>query len=208
MILLLILACLSHTTTNLTVQSLEGKTNSASLHGQIVDLFGHPIRKTLIQVELGEKAKIFTIHTDDQGFYEVEGLPEGKHEFTFFSRGVVTERVTAVLKNGGKTRVDIGFIAGYLSEPLPTEVYGLVLEEQGKSVENATVVLRSAFNRKLVLSANTDGQGRYKASAKYPGQYVVYAYKAGFKVAANSVTITASLPRNPVKMDFTLPALK
>lgn len=208
MTLLLMLVFLSHINTNTVLQSLDGKIATASIRGQIVDLFGHPIRKTLIQIEVGETVRSFTTSTDDQGIYYIEGLPEGKHILTFSSRGFVTERTTVILKNSNETPVNIGFIAGYIGEPIPTEVTGFVLGEQKMPLEGATIVLQSTFNRRLVLSAQTGNQGQYKVSVEYPGQYIIYTYKSGYRVAAGSLLVPASLPRRFVKMDFTLPSMK
>ena len=118
-----------------------------------------------------------------------------------------TER-TVQLKMWEQTPLDIPLRLGYLHDPLTIDIDGSVRLTDNTPADSVTIVVVSPFDQQIVATTRTNAAGQYAVPVDDPGQYLVYAFKSGFKVSTVPIILAATLPRERCTADFVLSAFK
>ena len=95
------------------------------------------------------------------------------------------------LWRGAERVLDIG-LPQIMQHGLETiMVRGIVKDEKGGPVRDATVTLVAAYNLGENSQARTDGSGRFELVTIQPGQYVVWAAKDGSRASATTLQLSS-----------------
>jgi hypothetical protein len=164
-----------------------------SIRGRITDFFGAPIADTLVEVAPENSAQRFSATSDEEGGYSLKDLPAVPLTVTFKARGFRQEEVRVSPQEGEQLLLDAGLEIGVLSNIPPTLVAGVVRQSVNTPLADATVTVVNPFNPRFSERARTDKAGRYKIKLAFPGQYIMYAAKPGFKLNAEVIIIEPSL---------------
>jgi hypothetical protein len=186
-----------------TIVAVQRTLGATSIQGRILDPFGIPVPKARVEVTILDRTPLQTF-TDEQGYYRINDVPIGTVTVVAISLGFMLEKATVEVRQSGELQLDFGLAAGYGHDPIPIEVSGIVRQKDASPLEDATVTVANAFNKRLTTSVQTDKNGSYTVQIRYPGQYLVHASKPGFIVSATAVVLPAKLPRKPQKVDLTL----
>lgn len=177
------------------------------IHGHVYDLFGDPLAGAAVEVLPENSTSPARVVTDRAGSYRISGLPSGRLSVSVHLLGFEEEKKVAFSGTSEQQGLDFGLRVGNAQDGPPTEVEGFVRALDGAPLSGSTVSVSSAFNERLNLHATTDREGHYKVDAYYPGQYLAYASKPGFKVSATVLVIAPKAPREHFTMDLTLTPL-
>lgn len=177
---------------------------SPRLRGRITDLLGIPIRGAEVEVVAAGSSQRFKARSREDGSYDLEGLPTGQVTASVSSPGFVPESSTVLLRPAEVSRLEVGLEVITITDEPPIDVSGEVRDHKGKPLPEAGVTLVCVFNRRIVLRGTTDQDGRYRITAKSPGQYIIYASKPEFSADASTLTLSPNLPRKQYAVDFTL----
>lgn len=181
---------------------------SAVLKGEIYDsLFGTLLPEAKVEVFAGDRLQKEVI-SDQNGKYEIKGLPDGQYKIVVQLLGFVTARQELKIMAGKQARLDIGLKAGYLHDPLEITIHGVVKQADDLPLSGATIVLISPFDQAIIAKTRTDDLGKYSLQINDPGQYVLYASKQEFRVKSSDIVIWPKLPREPQEVNFVLSAFK
>jgi hypothetical protein len=173
------------------VQEAEAAAASGSIAGRIVAAdTGRPVRRARVllsgpAVQGGRGAL-----TDDQGFFTLTELPEGRYMLTASKTGFITLSYgqRRPLQAGTPLQLANGQQLKAVDFRLPRGgvIAGHVLDESGEPLPNAMVrVLRYEYaqgNRQLVPvgNAQTDDLGAFRVWGLNPGDYYISATAPGF----------------------------
>jgi Carboxypeptidase regulatory-like domain len=181
----------------------------ASLKGLITDLRGVPISGAELKFyernwyDAPSQIKLTkTIVSPENGEYLVENIPYGYYVVTIRAKGFTYSEISRVFVGGSETTFDIGLEVGKLTDYGPVEFSGVVKEENGKVLPDATVVLTSAFNSSIRFQTRTNEQGKYQFSITTEGQFILQASKSGYEVSATSASgfsVTKNFTLNKLK---------
>ena len=188
--------------------SVGQESSAASIRGRVLDRFGNPIPEVALELSNPNQAHPVRTLTDQHGVFELTGLPAGEYSVVIQSRGFITERPTMRLEKDSDLQFDFGLVAGYLGDPIPIEVSGIVRKQDGSPLANAVVTVENVFSRRLTYRARTDKSGRYKIEVLHPGQYIVSAFKPRFTANASAIVLPATLPRQNKVINLTLLPLR
>lgn len=136
------------------------------LAGRVATADGRPVAGARIGV--GESAA----RSDDDGFYQLGGLPLGQAEIELFHPHYPRQQKTEIL-TAGANRLDFRLPSGQ-------EVSGAVLDEEGKPVAGAWVRLRLATAGKGEHSARSGPDGSFRLGPVVDGRYLVRATATGY----------------------------
>lgn len=186
-----------------------GQTVSASgVRGRVVDPFGDPIHRATLELSSPGRARPFRVETDRRGDYEFKSLPAGEYVAVITSPGFVIERRTLILGEATDYLLDVGMVAGHLTDPFYILVTGAVLKRDKAPLAGALVTVEHAFNRRLVYQVRADPAGRYRIAVPDPGQYIISASAPGYMVSVSAVVLPATLPRQDKVINLTLSPLR
>lgn len=160
---------------------------TAVIRGRVVTLDGgKPLRRVQIRVVGSEGRNPRLLITDQQGIYEVKGLPAGRYQLTASKSGYVTlgygqrrpfDASKPVELTDGQTIEKIDF-----QLPRGGAITGRVTDEFGEPVADVNVSVlryrRSSGHRRLSSvgrSATTDDLGHYRLYGLEPGEYYLAA---------------------------------
>lgn len=180
---------------------------TSRLRGRVTDLLGHPIRDAAVAVSAAGASTQLETRTREDGSYVLEGLPTGQVTVSVSSPGFVQESSTVLLRPAEVSRLEVGLEVITITDWPPIDVSGEVRDHKGKPLPEAGVTLVCVFNRRIVLSGTTGQDGRYHITAKYPGQYIIYASRPEFSASASTLTLSPNLPREQYKVDMLLTPL-
>jgi hypothetical protein len=168
---------------------------SASARGRTTDLWGTPLRDADVSFyrlvfENGNLVSALgtletRTKTDKDGNFTLRDLPAGHYRVSVDLRGFRhTEVCRFHLPPGSNQVLDIGLEVSLLTDIKAGEVNGKVSTTDNAPLKDAAVTVMSAFAPDLVERTRTDDAGRYRVMLRAPGQYIVYASKQGFAIAA------------------------
>lgn len=183
---------------------VEGK---ASLRGRITDFFGYPIPDTVVEVSSDKLKSPSTARSDQSGEYKIDNLPEGSLKVSVKARGFRQEELVVSPQPGENVLLDVALQVGQLADLPQMEVTGVVQQSGGGPLADATVTLINAFDRRTVEKVRTDKTGKYRAVLSHPGQYLIYADKAGFAVQSTAFTFRGTPAQAQHTANFTLSKL-
>ena len=104
--------------------------------------------------------------------------------------------------------LDVPMRVGHLHDQMQTEVNGIVKLSDNTPANGATVILIRPFDQQVAATTTTDEKGQYSVRVDDPGQYVLYGYKSGFKVATLPIVVYPTLPRERYTADILLSPFK
>ncbi len=178
----------------------------AEMHGIVSDLFGSPISMAKVEV-VGQGHPSISTLTNNRGEYRIAGLEPGEKTVSVAFRGFFLLKEALVLKDGESRLLDFGLVVGNLSDLPPIPLRGRVVQNDDKPLEDATVTLVNAFNERVRFKRRTDPAGRFSMEVGEPGQYIVYASKAGYIVNVTSRHLPGTLPREKHEVSLKLSLL-
>ncbi|HXG06306.1 MAG TPA: carboxypeptidase-like regulatory domain-containing protein [Nitrososphaera sp.] len=201
-ILTICLSWIAYLSTTLVMQKQNQP--SAGIKGQVYDNhFGLPVSGARITALAEGRDQQYTL-SDQEGNYEIKQLSEGKYTVSVECLGFAhTERIVQV-RMGQEVLLDIPLRAGYLSDPIPTEINGTVKLSNNTPVKNVTIIVVSPFDQQIAGKTRTNQVGQYTVPVNDPGQYVIYAFKPGFKVATTPIILRPTIPRQKYMADLVL----
>ena len=181
----------------------------ANLKGLVTDLMGSPLAGAELKFyernwyDVSSQVKLTkTVVSSENGEYLAENLPYGYYVVTIKAKGFTYTEISRVFVGGSETTFDIGLEVGKLTDYGPVEFSGVVKEENGKALPDATVILTSAFNSSIRFQTRTNQQGKYEFSIMTEGQFILQVSKSGYEVSSTSAHGFS------VTKDFTLNKLK
>lgn len=181
--------------------------DKATLRGRVTDFFGLPIPETVIEVSSGKLKSSLTARTDKNGEYKIQNVPGGSLKVSVKARGFRQEELMVSHGPGEDLLLDVALQVGQLADLPQMEVKGVVQQSGGGPLVEATVTLVNAFDHRVFVKVRTDKSGQYRGVLAYPGQYIVYADKAGFAIQATAFTFHGTSPQGRHTVDFTLSKL-
>lgn len=155
----------------------------AQLRGQVYDGLGNPIAGVTAKLRL-QAEQIRSVTSDEQGSFEISGIPAGEYLLILESRGFATREVRVSLRAGKSVSIDVCLDVGIHFDYTPSRVSGLVKQRNGLPLVDAVVKVLNPFDQRVVSTGRTDSSGRYRLEVYLGGQYVVVVHKPGFEVAA------------------------
>lgn len=153
--------------------STPADTAKGSIEGTVVSATtGLPLRKADVTINFAVSKDAFGEITDDQGKFSIDGLDPGEYY-------IQAERF-GYLKNDRTRPLELSageHVKNYVLKLTPQGIIaGVVVDEDGDPVPNATVVVERfatpASARSVYLeSQNVDGEGAFKFTGLKPGRY-------------------------------------
>lgn len=162
---------------------------TARVGGRVCDLFGRPLVGAEIEVSSGQKPRSRKVSSDEHGDYQITGMEAGTVSMSVGLRGFEEEKRTLYVGPGDQVVLDIGLEVGKLVDVPTWQIAGTLRSLNHELLGDATVTVVSCFNDRLRRQARTDQLGRYKITVDNAGQYLVYAAKPGYMVAANALLV-------------------
>lgn len=193
----------------------------AKVRGRVSNYFGFPLEKIevkffLLKMKSGEYVSaegqfIKSAFTNELGLYEVSELPWGEYRVSTNGSGFPKMEVWRFyLWSNAERTLDLGLKAGIIHGFPELKVFGTVTLNNGEAVDDVTITLINAFDGTEAKQAKTDKNGKYQIEFIQPGQYIIYASKPDFSVAASSFVINgiggANYPQTEInkKVDMKL----
>jgi protocatechuate 3,4-dioxygenase beta subunit len=139
----------------------------APIRGRVTGERGAPVAEAAVSL-LGEERDARAA-TDQDGEYELRGLPPGETTLTFEAQGYVTEKRT--IDSRESSRLDVTLKRGLT---LKGEVV-----KAGVGVPSAFVGAQSSVRGATYQGAQTDAQGRFAIAGLVPGRYTISANARG-----------------------------
>ena len=170
------------------VGAVAARTGTAVIRGRVIDAeTSGPLRRarvTLTGPELGREG--VNASTDDEGRYELTGLPDGRFTLTVNRSGYLSLRYGQRRANeqGKPLELAAGAVLDDIDFALPRMgiVSGRVLDELGEPIAGVWVTAQRFFysdNRRRLMPdgpiATTDDDGEYRIVGLLPGTYVINA---------------------------------
>ncbi|MEW5802681.1 MAG: CARDB domain-containing protein [bacterium] len=157
---------------------------------------GIPIKDALISARGKNTGTFATGRTDDEGYYNLKGLPQDVYTVEARVEGYMEEQKPAFFLAKGEMRSDVLFdlVKG-------AEISGKVTDEGGHPIEGA-YVMATRVESGEVASAMTDENGVYKVSELAGGDWEVFASAEGF--LKSKVTIVNVVVSGSATQDFSL----
>jgi hypothetical protein len=192
-VIIIFYCCLFCFQTSNFAQNVSQEKKAVEVRGKIVDFFGLPRQEVLVELQSIELASGSTktersTKTNNQGEYDFDNLPVGSYELTIYGEGFLKEsRKTHFLQKGEILEMDFGLQVGTLS-CVPKQFYGIVRNNDGKAIENATIILINAFNQDYRRFVRSGKSGEYSIEICAGGQFLVYASTPNYEVQVKSIT--------------------
>jgi len=178
---------------------------SATLKGNVTDLWGSPVPKAKAQLLSGGTVVAEAI-TDQSGSYYLTDLHPGTFSLRIACDWCDKMEVSIRLEPKEiATRSDAVLIQ-FPDIPLPTlHMRGVVKDSKGRPVKGATVCLVSPLKPELNARSITDEAGRYDLEIRWLGQFIAYAFKSSFLIESHM--FAPSRPGRQPRVNFTLSPL-
>ncbi|HDO19118.1 MAG TPA: PEGA domain-containing protein, partial [Thermoplasmatales archaeon] len=144
----------------------------------------------------------YVTYTDENGMYELK-LPSGGYRVEVTKEGYEKSSKSVYVKPGEVKKLDFELRRVWSTAIL----YGKVMElSSGIGIPNATVTAYLKYppidmSIPVRYTAKTDPQGRYVLEVFSPGEYVVKAFKKGYKPARKELMLQ---PHEVKRLDFRL----
>jgi hypothetical protein len=181
-------------------QDLGNPKSTASVQGTIFSSgYGTSIEGA--RINMADRVHEVYAISDAEGRYQIDSIPAGKYEVTVNCPGFATYR-SEVMLSPGRVRLSIALDVGLQDDPgSGVLIRGVVSGPGHEPLEGASVVVASPFNKAIIQRVSTSADGRYSIRLPWPGQYVVYASKEGFKAVARILVADGQ----GTDSDFSLP---
>jgi hypothetical protein len=164
----------------------------ARVSGTVHDPNGHPVADAVVYAESSHTEQF--VNTDAEGRWHFDALARGPHLFSAWKGR--SGRTTSQLDLDGHPRdhIDLVLTAGRLREPL----VGIVVDETGKPVAKATVVVHAGAEPDSDYS-ETDATGHFQAEVA-PGDARIFAAKDDR--ASLELAIASAVRREPIRLEM------
>lgn len=160
----------------------------AHLRGQVYDAMGNPIAGVTAKLLLNAK-QIRSVTTDENGRFEISGVPAGEYLLSLESRGFATRRVRVNLATRQIESIQVSLDIGVHFDHVPSRVSGIVRLRNGVPLGDANVIVLNPFDQRVISTGPTDSSGHYQLEVYLGGQYIVVVHKPGLKVAAVPIVL-------------------
>lgn len=175
----------------------------ASIRGHVYDShFGLAVPKASVRIVSTGSAK--SALSDQQGHFEFRNLVEGQYTISVESLGFARSERTVQVTAREHVQIDIPLRVGHLHDPLRIEIIGTARLTDKRVAANVAIVAMRPFDQQVAAKTSTNRAGHYRLRLDDPGQYVIYAFKSGYKVKAFPMILRAKLPRERYRADIIL----
>jgi hypothetical protein len=173
-----------------------------TISGYVSDPMGLPIANAKIRLSSHGRSLAETA-TDRDGKYHLADLVAGDFTLRISCDWCETTEVPLHLDPGANMKRTDAMVVEFPDLRLPTlHLRGLVLDADGKPIEDATVGVISPLRSDLAIKTTTDVTGRYNMEIRWLGQFVAYAFKPGLLI--DSQTFVPSGPGTQPEIVFRL----
>ena len=141
----------------------------APIRGRVTDPSNAPVAEATVAVEKSpseEPTSAPSEETDEEGEYELRGVPPGEITLSFTAPGFAPERRTIDTRR--VSQLDVALKRGLTLK-------GLVVDEMGDAVKEAYVRAQSSAQGAADQTAQADEQGRFALDGLIPGRYSITA---------------------------------
>ncbi len=146
---------------------------------------------TVAAIQTSDEAKSYTTTTLEDGSYYIGGILPGTYSIQIQKSGFVTDRSqTAVVSGGNSTSVNSVTLSSTTST-----VKGTVTLDGSNDNTGITILLKPA-EEGTQYNTSTDQSGNYTLTKVIPGNYVLYASKAGYETkTVKDLTVESSVTK-------------
>jgi protocatechuate 3,4-dioxygenase beta subunit len=147
---------------------------------------------SLSSAERRHDLSVAPVFTDDEGAFQMEGLPSGSFSVTARKGALVaTAAQPIVLAAGGRADVEIAVSPGLT-------VAGTVKSADGAPVAGAQVslVVRTRGSFGMAIGARTEASGRFSIPGVLPGEYGIAVVSEGRPSRMDDISVHASVTRD------------
>ena len=191
---IILLICTLVSVISIPVNSANQKDKKVSLKGRVTDLMGQPIAGATVQLYerswyniLAQIKFTKTVVTDNHGEYLADNVPYGYYLISIRAKGFSYTEMSRIFLGEDETILDIGVEVGKLTDIGPFEFSGVIKDEAGNPLPDATVGLMSAYNSSIRFQTRTSKEGKYRFVITTEGQFILFASKSGYAVSATAV---------------------
>lgn len=170
----------------------------------VVDYLGEAISNASLRVTDTHNSR--SVRTSNDGCATVNGLQRGTVELVVSAAGFRQES-RSVIFEGEDLRLDFGLQVGGITDPPGITVSGIVTAN-GAPVPGAVVTVVNAFSDRSTQRAISDKSGRYRIELRYAGQYIIYAFRGGYKISTSDLYLEAAVNHQNFMKDFQLIAIR
>lgn len=161
---------------------------TSSVYGYVYGGDGTPLTDADVKV-VSVNGLVGHAQTNANGYYQVKNVPSGLFIVSVDLKGFAHVERSVKLPRGQALLLDIGLVVGIHGDFPSCEISGSVKDLKGIRLADATVKVLNPFGQELIGRTVTDSEGNYKVNVRVGGQYVVYAYKAGFLSNASTINL-------------------
>ena len=161
---------------------------TSSVYGYVCGGDGTPLIDADVKV-LSVSGLVGHAQTNANGYYQVKDIPSGLLIVSVDLKGFAHVERPFKLPRGQAVLLDIGLVVGIHGDFPSCEISGSVRDLKGTRLADATVKVLNPFGQELRGRTATDSEGNYKVNVRVGGQYVVYAYKAGYLTNASTINL-------------------
>ena len=108
--------------------------------------------------------------TDEDGYYEFQGLSAGDYTLTYEKEGYVTQTQETSLEEGEEKDLET------ITMPLMSTIYGYVVNVRGDPINKARLKLKG-INTKYVETKYSDADGYFEFTGLEPDTYLIFGRK-------------------------------
>lgn len=166
--------------------------NYLTVKGKITNLLGDELPLVSVSLrkyqlpysaELIDQSHIYSVQSDSQGEFLFRKVPEGLYFFRAESPGWKTGEIPKILICGSKEYViDLGLGLAQTSPPLTVyKINGEIADQQGKTIESASVCLFAVFNPSIRYCTRTNNNGEFYFEILEQALFALFASDPGFK---------------------------
>ncbi len=132
---------------------------------------------TVAAILTNDESKMYSTTTLEDGSYYIGGILPGTYSIQIQKSGFVTDRSqTVVVAGGNSTSVNSVTLSSTTST-----VKGTVTLDGSNDHTGVTILLKSSADDSKWYSSTTDQNGNYTITKVVPGDYILYASKAGYE---------------------------
>ncbi len=184
-----------------------GISGQVRIKGKFVDPFGNPVVKTSCEVAIGNNEEKILLNSNKDGDYAATITVKDQRSVFFACRGYLKTSIELPPSLQSDVVINIGLIAGYLGDAIPSVVTGNVMLID-KPLSGVSIDIINPFCPRLNISATSDTKGKFRVNLNYPGQYVLHVYSPNCTIQSEVITVESSLPRLTYTKNFSLSLLR
>jgi len=178
---------------------------TSRIHGQVTNLLGERLPEVRVDARKAS-GETFSTTTNADGLYSFDSLGSDQYDLSFSSDGFARQDVSLRLGRGVTQRVDMG-LPLYILHGTEHVIHGAVVDSEGRPLPSVDIVAFPAFNRRLETRTTTSDAGEFELVFGEGAQYVVLAYKEGYRVSSKAIVLWGKFGGPTIELTFQLERL-